>query len=357
MDLEIIPDTEAEQIDRIVDLTAKQIQKRYTSPAKTLRGVHPKDHGCVQATFSIKSDLAPHLRVGLFANVGTEFQAAIRFSNAATLVLPDSTEENGKPVQGSRGMAIKVKGVPDPDSNGTLVDQDWLMVNHPVFAFANVEDYEVLSRVILEDNESPSRFFALQAMKQGDAATRASETLKIVGRIRSANFQPPPCHPAQNRYFSGAPFAFGPTMVMKYSAIPHDMPTQLPVIVEPDYLRKNLINRLDPRGGNEPVTFDFAVQVRDAQSLNVQQDIENASCEWSEADFPYIPVATITIRLQDFDSPEAKQACEEMFLTPWHTLQAHRPLGGINRLRKKVYEKSLSLRLGRGEQRPQNTTH
>jgi hypothetical protein len=347
MQLEVVPENEAAQIEHIVDLTAKQMQKRYVSPVKTLRGVHPKDHGCVEASFRINSDIADELRIGLFGNVGAEFKTIIRFSNAATLVLPDSTEENGKPIHGSRGMAIKVMGVPDPDCEGSTVTQDFLMVNHPVFAFANVEDYEVLSQVILEDNESPNRFFAIQASKLGSAAARAAETLKIVGRIRSASFQSPPIHPAQNRYFSGAPFAFGPNHVMKFSANPREQPAQLPDIVDPGYLRQNLIKRLDPLTGAEPIVFDFAVQVRDATSLNVPEDIENASHEWNEADFPFVNVATITIPPQNFDTTEAKQRCEEAFLTPWHTLLAHRPLGGINRLRQKVYETSMRLRLGR----------
>ncbi len=346
MELEIVPENEASQIEHIVELTAKQMQKRYVSPVKTLRGVHPKDHGCVDASFQINADIAEELRIGLFGNVGAEFKAIIRFSNAATLVSPDSTEENGKPIHGSRGMAIKVMGVPEPDCEGSTVTQDFLMVNHPVFAFANVEDYEVLSQVILDDNESPNRFFAIQGSKQGDAAARAAETLKIVGRIRSASFQAPPSHPAQNRYFSGAPFAFGPNRVMKYSATPREKPTQLPDIVDRDYLRQNLLKRLDPVGSSEPIVFDFSVQVREASSLNVQEDIENASHEWKEADFPFVNVATITIPLQDFDTAEAKQKCEGAFLTPWHSLSAHRPLGGINRLRRKVYETSARLRLG-----------
>ena len=57
------PDQEAEQIAETTELTVKLIEKRY----RPLRGVHPKSHGCVKATFTINSDLDPTLRVGLFA--------------------------------------------------------------------------------------------------------------------------------------------------------------------------------------------------------------------------------------------------------------------------------------------------
>ena len=32
--------------------------------------------------------------------------------------------------------------------------QDFLMINQPVFAFANVEDYEALSQIIFDDKEN-----------------------------------------------------------------------------------------------------------------------------------------------------------------------------------------------------------
>jgi hypothetical protein len=35
---------------------------------------------------------------------------------------------------------------------------------------------------------------------------------------------------------------------------------------------------------------------------------------------------------------------EDLFFSPWNSLTVHRPLGGINRLRKKVYEKGSRLR-------------
>ena len=98
------------------------------------------------------------------------------------------------------------------------------MVNHPVFAFANVEDYEVLSRVLLEDRDRPERFFAERIRKDGagkpdlsDPATRrALRTMEISRRIQSPSvsasppaYQPPPASPVDNRYFSAAPTCFG----------------------------------------------------------------------------------------------------------------------------------------------------
>ena len=50
---ETIPPEEENEIKELVDLTVKLLAKRYTAPNPSLRGVHPKSHGCVQATFEI----------------------------------------------------------------------------------------------------------------------------------------------------------------------------------------------------------------------------------------------------------------------------------------------------------------
>ena len=76
---EHITEQENEQIDEITDLTVKLLDKRYTAEGKPiLRGVHPKSHGCVKATFKIIDNLDEDLRVGLFAKPGKEFQAMRR---------------------------------------------------------------------------------------------------------------------------------------------------------------------------------------------------------------------------------------------------------------------------------------
>ena len=71
---ETIAENEAEQIAETTDLTVKLLDKRYTSQQKKiLRGVHPKSHGCVKATFEINTDLDEYLQVGLFANPGKKY--------------------------------------------------------------------------------------------------------------------------------------------------------------------------------------------------------------------------------------------------------------------------------------------
>ena len=72
--------------------------------------------------------------------------------------------------------------------------------------------------------------------------------------------------------------------------------------------------------------------------LPTEMPIEDPTLEWSENDSPFIPVARITIPAQDFTSSEQLEFCENLSFTPWHAIPEHRPLGGINRMRKTVYD-------------------
>ena len=345
---EKVPDDEASRIAKIVELTIKQMQNRYPEGSRILRGVHPKDHGCVTAKFEVLPTSSDKYKVGIF-QPGAIYEAYIRFSNAAGVVGPDSTVVGqNPPAHGSRGMAIKLTGVKGESLlplHGALT-QDFLMVNQPSFAFANVEDYEVLSRVLEETKDkNPGKFFETQfTTGTPEAIARAQRTLEISKRIAANSvdgtkgaFEKPPASAADSVYFSAAPFMFGKDSVMKFRVTPVARSFDEPNVSDPNYLRNALIKRLKA----EPVVFDFAVQVRDRTKLHLEADIENASTEWPD---DFVNLARITIPMQEFDSPEQRLRCEELFFTPWHGITEHLPIGGINRLRKAVYLESSKFR-------------
>jgi hypothetical protein len=75
--------------------------------------------------------------------------------------------------------------------------------------------------------------------------------------------------------------------------------------------------------------------------------VEDTSVEWDEGVSPPIPVATLTIGVQDLDSPDGRalaEECEAMAFSPWIALAEHRPMGGVNRLRQAVYLASQAKR-------------
>lgn len=359
--VEKIPEGEAEAISRIAELTLAQLRRRYSAGPAFRRAVHAKGHACVTARFDVLSDLPEPLCHGVFAVPGRTYPAHIRFSNADVLDRRDSTPgtDGGLPVHGSRGMAVKLTGVDGPalesDTPPGALTQDFLMVNQPVFAFANVEDYEVLSRVLANSPDDDARgFFSERLPPRGTppstpAHFRALRTAQIVGRVRSASltdprlpaFQPPPASPVDNAYFGAAPFLLGPDQVMRFRVRPVAPSLEEPDPTDENYLRSGLLRRLRDASKGD-VEFHFEVQVRGARDIDPERDIEDASTEWAEPDFQH--VATIAIPLQEFDSDEQRAQCERLVFTPWNGLEAHRPLGGINRMRRTIYQTSAGLR-------------
>ena len=347
------PGQEAEQIAEAADITVQLLDKRYPPPKQILRGVHPKSHGCVKATFTINPDIKPELQVGLFAEPGKQFDAFIRFSNASTLVGPDTTEQKidpttGKEVDvdehGSRGMAIKVLNVGGEvliGDNGAH-NQDFLMINQEVFAFANTEDYLRLDRILVtKGDDKAALFFAPDSSLSKEQQLRVQKSLSILGGIQSTDIG----NPLGIQYFSAAPFLFGPDRVIKFSAQPC---TQVPPEKSPprprpeNYLREALTETMSE---NEDLHFDFMLQVRgkDADFGTDNELIENASSKWNDE---FVSVAKITIpRPQpEVDSEENKAHSEKLAFTPWHALVEHQPIGSINRLRKDVYAASVKHR-------------
>jgi hypothetical protein len=340
--VEIVPEGEAQQIQQIAALMVTLMEQRYRAGEPFLRGVHPKAHGCARATFTVNPNISEDLRVGLFARPGATYEAVARFSNAAALLgadVKDVVKDGVKTrMHGSRGMAVKVRGIPgsslatdEPDT------QDFLMVNSPVFPFANVADYLALTKAQLEHDKDPQLTFATfaqQLVKTG-GGVRARRAGEISGAIQ----QTAVANPLSSRYFSAAPFLFGSDRVMKFAVTPtSNRPEEaLPDTVDENYLRAALAKGLR----EAEASFDFAVQVR---APSKEAEIEDVTQEWKETTVPFRSVAKITIPKQEIGATGAESDCEPLFWTPWHTMPEHRPVGGINRLRFAVYQASVGRR-------------
>ena len=95
--------------------------------------------------------------------------------------------------------------------------------------------------------------------------------------------------------------------------------------------------------------LSFMIQVVEKSQLAGRENdmIENAALTWSEEEFPFVKVADIVIDPKNPKNQENKQfvdACKSLRFTPWHSLAAHEPLGGTNRMRKPVYCESGKFR-------------
>lgn len=305
------------------------------------RDAHAKAHGCLVARFAVRDDLPEELRTGVFVP-GREYKAWVRFSNGNAKLQPDHTKD-------ARGMAIKLMGVggekllPSPPGGPPLETQDFLMINHPVFFNRNVEEYEGFIRYQADGSQ-----FGYFLRDANPADWQIRELIiggQLLGRISS---------PLYTQYHSMTAYALGvdaasgespPPYVraMKYSA-KSCTPTK-PVRVDtrdPDYLRKALAEHL----ASDNACFEFLVQLQDPTK---NMPVEDPTVKWKTSDSPFRKVATITIPSQEFDTEARNEFCEDLSFTPWHGHVDHRPLGGLNRIRKAVYEEITVYRHARND--------
>lgn len=174
-----------------------------------------------------------------------------------------------------------------------------------------------------------------------------SRHLKIVKTIRGKSV----ASPLDLRYWSGSPHWLGQPgtadgHAVKYSLVPRyegTTPPNNPNDLSADYLSRALAGHLKTREAD----FDFRVQ---PQIDPVTMPVEDTSVEWDEGVSKPIPVATLTIGVQDVNSSEGRalaEECEAMSFSPWNARAEHRPMGGINRLRQSIWPpKQRGLRGG-----------
>ncbi len=295
------------------------------------RGQHAKATGCVRAVFTVRDDVPVDLRHGVFRRPGQSFPAVVRFSNSAETIDPDRRAA-------ARGMAVKLlavggaSAVPGADHRC----QDFLTVNHPVFPFATpaefVQFFRLRATPVVGDLLAAAWFAVFHPKHMASA-------MAILGKdVASPLLSNWSCSP----YWLGPPGTVGGRAV-KYSLVLRCAgPTPLTDRRHrpDDYLWQALAQHLRTR----EAVFEFRVQL---QTDPVAMPVEDASVEWDETVSQPIPVASLTIGVQDIASTEGQalaEECEAMAFSPWNALAEHRPMGGINRLRQAVYLASQAMR-------------
>lgn len=319
---ELIPDGEAAMTQDIIQ-TAVRIVDQHRENTRYLRDAHAKAHGCVKAEVQVLPDLAVALRQGVFSEPGKTWQATMRLSNGNAYPQFDS-------IRDARGMAIKLFDVPGKqllsDRQGRS-EQDFVMFNHPNFFVSDVAEYRQ-NVAAQADGKKVMAFFP-----GWDPRTWQVRHLFIA----LATLSPAPASPTQTTYFSVSPYKFGEANA-KFRVMPdpdscpaYVLPTQNQNL--PNFLRSALNQQLST--DRVPACFVLQIQRQDAGKY---MPIEDTSIEWSESDAPFETVARIKLPAQDFDTPTLNLQCDNLSFNPWFGLEAHRPIGGINRLRKAVYE-------------------
>ena len=299
---------------------------------------HGNAAGVVRGELEVADDLPDEYRHGVFRETRT-YPALVRFSNAA------GTDES-KP--DTHGMAFKLFDVPGEkllDDDRYATTQDFLLIDHPVFFIRNAVDYAVFAPTLLGAVRLSQRPWAA---KLPPAAQQLLQLLYLTGTYLLSHWyeaklifalrRPVPKSSLNTEYWSTTPYRLGPRAV-KWSARPQpiNVPPPLVSFTDPalrapaNCLRAALVSHLRQRDA----AFDIYAQLQaDPSSMPV----EDPTIPWDEQRFPPRRVATLRIPIQEFDTPEKRKLTLGLSFDPWHSMPEHQPLGGINRVRKTVYD-------------------
>ncbi len=309
---------ERQAIDTLIQTLIAQIRAEYPDGLMR-RDAHPKAHGCVRAEFTINADLPDHLRVGLFSEPRT-YPCWVRFSNSGGTggIHPDSKRD-------VRGMAIKLVGVAGEKlltDQADAVTHDFVLASYPVFVVKDAVDFAQLTTALASGS-------LWQLFKFYGLGLRLHELYLIIASQQKC------ADVLGQQYWSMVPYKLGESQVVKYSAIPRTpVDPTLPSEPADDFLRDRLREHL----ATSAAVFDFAVQL---QADPVHMPTDDARIKWNS---PFVNMATVRIPPQTFESPAQEVFCENLSYTPWHAIEAHRPLGSINRARRGVYEAISTFR-------------
>jgi hypothetical protein len=200
-----------------------------------------------------------------------------------------------------------------PESNAAAC-QDFVLSSQPTFFSRDVRDYTVLRSILdTRDERVRARRMAVFALR------RPRESWILARRLSQ-----PSIRPLETEY-SATAFALGPQLAVKYCVGPAP---QLAAAAAERPAAETLQLRLDPSHG-EPLALELSAIVPSRDILPV----EDPRIDWESAGANRVLIARIDVDPQDSTSQERRQLAESLTFTPWHTLEAHRPLGGLNRAR------------------------
>lgn len=332
-DLEQPRPDEEELIDKIIASLRKNNERAYKKFKHGLRDAHAKSHAILRGELIVNAGLDAELAQGLFAEPRS-YPVIARISTTSGVL-------RGDRIRGVRGLALKVLGVQGPraveDDQDTT--QDFVLVTHREFLFAGAHDYLVKGM----------RFATLLARLPDSLLWVGSE---ILGNLKRIGLRLPDnlaVFVAENRpilgetFYSSAPIRYG-DYVAKFSYTPSS--------AEVIALGKDRLPRNPSQEAHRDLIMDFFAKQGAEYELNVQlctdpvtMPIEDATVPWPEEESPHVPVAKIVFPPQNPYSPQRRAYGDDVLsFNSWRALAAHRPLGSINRLKKRVYDASSDYR-------------
>jgi hypothetical protein len=335
------PDADEPKTTQALIATLRYInEKTFADGGHAIRSVHAKTHGILQGYLEVDTGLPGDLAQGLFAKPG-RYPVVMRFSTIPGDILDDS-------VSTPRALAIKVIGVEGERLEGSERDvtQDFVLNNGPAFGAPDPKRFLARLRLLARTTNRGQRLKKILSavMRQVQKVIvvitgRPNSTVATLGGH-------PETHILGDTFYSQAPLRFD-DFVAKISVAPKSPElkalTRSPLNVNgvPNGLREAVLDFFKKNGGVWEVRAQLCTDLE-------HMPIENAAVVWSEEVSPYQRIARITVKPQLAWSEVRSSVVDDgMSFTPWHGLAAHRPLGGIMRVRKAAYEAAKKFRAER----------
>jgi len=330
---------EAKTIQGVIATMRYINEKTFADGGHAIRSVHAKTHGILEGCLEVNADLPSDLAQGLFETPG--YPIVMRFSTVPGDILDDS-------VSTPRGLAVKIIGVKGERLSGSEGDvtQDFVLINGPAFGAPNPKTFLSVMKLLARTTDKA------EGLKKA-----LSAVMRLVQRVIVAvTGQPnvtvatlgghPETHILGETFYSQAPVLFG-DFIAKISVAPIfpelKALEQAPLNVNgvPNGLREAIVEFFRKNGGVWEVRAQLCTDLE-------LMPVENAAVIWPEEMSPYRPIARIEVKPQVAWSKARSSAVDDgMSFSPWHGLAAHRPLGGMMRARKEVYEMARKFRAER----------
>ncbi|MFI1235502.1 catalase family protein [Nocardia salmonicida] len=329
---------EERDIDKIIAVLRHNNERAYRKYKRGLRDAHAKSHGILRGELTVPAGLAPELAQGMFATPAT-YPVIARLSSTSGVIRSDQ-------LRGVRGLGIKVLGIHGPRAmpEDEAITQDFIMVTHREFLFADAHAYLTKG---MPTAWALARLPDL-ALRAGSDLVAALNThvLRRIGRSVPPNlgvFVAPNTHILGETFFTSAPLRYG-DYVAKLLYVP--------VSPEAVALQGQPVDSDAGVNAHQDLIVDFFAAHSATYELRAQlctdaatMPIEDATVPWPEDESPHRAIATIRFDVQDPYTPQRRAYGDDVLsFNSWRGLDTHRPLGSINRLKKRVYEASSNYR-------------
>jgi len=312
-----IPDNEDELIQQIVQIFSDSTTSLADNNSPWLRQAHVKQHACMRATLEITNN-DPDYQSGVFIG-GSTYNVFVRWSNGAGPGFATGfTGPRNDAAPDNRAIAIKILGVDGEkmlEQESDADTQDFLFTTSQAAFLVNAVDALAFFQATAQGALAQTAYLVLHPTT---AKLYAVDT-PAAGLIKDLS---------TGSFYSNVPSRFGSTYA-KFMLDPCDgNPSIFTLPGATNYYH----NRWAKDIASNDICYGLYVQLYENDETT---PLEDGTAVWNTE---WTQLGTLTFASsQPWGSDGQETFCENMSFNPWHTLPAHEPIGGIQRIRKAVY--------------------